>query len=61
LVAGRPIGAAHTLNHFQTKSNGHTLIVTREDHNIEDIHVQMVLKVQREKKILIAIEGNPQE
>lgn len=34
-------------------------MVTKEDFNIEDIHVQMVFKIQREKKILQEIEGGP--
>ena len=42
-------------------THGRTLIGTKEDHNIEDIHVTMVLKVQREKQILEMIEGNPGE
>lgn len=40
----------HTLNYLH--SNGRSLMVTKEDHNIEDIHVQMVFKIQREKRIL---------
>jgi len=42
-------------------SNARTLIATKEDYNIEDIHVQMVFKIQREKKILQEIEGDPSE
>jgi hypothetical protein len=36
-------------------------MVTKEDFNIEDIHVQMVFKIQREKKILELIEGESNE
>lgn len=43
-------GGNHTLNYLH--SNARTLMVTKEDFNIEDIHVQMVFKIQREKKIL---------
>lgn len=43
-------GGNHTLNYLH--SNARTLMVTKEDFNIEDIHVQMVFKMQREKKIL---------
>jgi hypothetical protein len=32
-------------------------MVTREDFNIEDIHCQMVFKVQREQQLLREIEG----
>jgi len=49
----------HTLNYIH--SNGRTLMVTKEDFNIEDIHVQMVFKIQREKKILELIEGESSE
>lgn len=36
-------------------------MVTREDFNIEDIHCQMVFKVQREQQLLREIEGEPNE
>jgi len=52
-------GGSHTLNYLH--SNARTLIATKEDYNIEDIHVQMVFKIQREKKILQEIEGDPSE
>ena len=32
-------------------------MVTREDFNIEDIHCQMVFKIQREQQLLREIEG----
>lgn len=32
-------------------------MATKEDFNIEDIHVQMVFKIQRNQKILELIEG----
>lgn len=35
------------------------MIVTREDFNIEDIHCQMVYKIQREQQLLRDIEGGP--
>ena len=38
---------------------GGTLIVTREDFNIEDIHCQMVSKIQRNNQLLKEIEGIP--
>lgn len=49
----------HTLTYMHT--NPRTLLVTREDFNIEDIHCQMVQKVQREQQLLQEIEGNPAE
>lgn len=52
-------GGNHTLNYLH--SNARTLMVTKEDFNIEDIHVQMVFKIQREKKILQEIEGGPSD
>jgi len=36
-------------------------MVTREDFNIEDIHCQMVFKVQREQQLLREIEGEANE
>lgn len=36
-------GGNHTLNYLH--SNARTLMVTKEDFNIEDIHVQMVFKI----------------
>lgn len=47
----------HTLNY--NARGGGTLIVTREDFNIEDIHCQMVYKVQRNNQLLREIEGIP--
>ena len=52
-------GNNHTLN-YNTRGIG-TLIVTREDFNIEDIHCQMVYKVQRNNQLLREIEGLPNE
>jgi hypothetical protein len=52
-------GNNHTLN-YNTRGIG-TLIVTREDFNIEDIHCQMVYKVQRNNQLLREIEGLPSE
>ena len=49
----------NTLN-YNTRGIG-TLIVTREDFNIEDIHCQMVYKVQRNNQLLREIEGLPSE
>lgn len=40
---------------------GGTLLVTREDFNIEDIHCQMVYKVQRNNQLLRDIEGGPND
>jgi len=42
-------------------ARGSTLAVTREDFNIEDIHCQMVYKVQRNNQLLREIEGEPGE
>lgn len=50
----------HTLN-YNINSNGRTLMVTREDFNIEDIHCQMVFKVQREQQLLRDIEGDDKD
>jgi hypothetical protein len=36
-------------------------MVTREDFNIEDIHCQMVFKIQREQQLLREIEGEPKD
>ena len=51
-------GQIHTLNYAR---GGGTLIVTREDFNIEDIHCQMVYKVQRNNQLLREIEGLPSD
>ena len=51
----------HTLNTYNINSNGRTLMVTREDFNIEDIHCQMVFKVQREQQLLRDIEGDDKD
>lgn len=52
------VGAAGlTLN----AARGGTLIVTREDFNIEDIHCQMVNKIQRNNQLLRDIEGGPND
>lgn len=40
---------------------GGTLLVTREDFNIEDIHCQMVYKIQRNNQLLKEIEGGPND
>jgi hypothetical protein len=50
-------GGNHTLQYLN--QNNRTLLVTREDFNIEDIHHQMVFKVQREQQLLRDIEGEP--
>ena len=55
-----PLGAGnHTLTYMHT--NPRTLFVTREDFNIEDIHCQMVFKIQREQQLLRDIEGEPKD
>ena len=38
-----------------------TANITREDFNIEDIHCQVVVKLQRQKKVLREIEQLPGE
>ena len=54
------LGGNHTLN-SNVLSNGRTLMVTREDFNIEDIHCQMVFKIQREQQLLRDIEGDAKD
>ena len=57
-LANGGMGGNHTLN-YNINSNGRSLMVTREDFNIEDIHCQMVFKIQREQQLLREIEGEP--
>lgn len=59
-LANGGMGGNHTLN-YNINSNGRTLMVTREDFNIEDIHCQMVFKIQREQQLLREIEGDPKD
>ena len=52
-------GGNHTLTYMNPQHR--TLLVTKEDFNIEDIHCQMVFKVQRELQLLKEIEGEPSD
>lgn len=38
-----------------------TANMTREDFNIEDLHYQVVVKLQRQRRVLREIEQNPAE